>query len=336
MKKTLTYIVLAAAFATPGIALAAGTPSNTAISNTATATYQFGGVPQPAISTGPSATFVVDNKVNLTVTRNADALVASGSANQALSFSITNNGNTAQRYALSIVSRATDSFDMNNVRIYRDNNANNVYDAGTDTLYANAGTFGDIAADGTLRVLIVADTPAGQTNSATAVYDLVATTVDAGALNVTASTAGPNTAGVDTVFADAAGSNAGDAARDGKHSALGTYTISDVTAVVNKAVLVIDQQGGTRPVPGATLRYTLTVTVTGIGTATGVRIADPVPANTTYTAGSLRLNVAPLSDAGGDDAGDVGATAPNTVTVNLGNMTSASPAQTITFDVRIN
>jgi uncharacterized repeat protein (TIGR01451 family) len=336
MKKALTYMVLAAALAAPGIALAAGTPSNTVISGTATATYQIGGAPQPAISTGPSGTFVVDNKVNLTVTRNADALVATGSANQALSFSVTNNGNTAQRYALSVVSRVTDSFDMNNVRIYGDANANNVYDAGTDTLYGNASTFGDIAADGTLRVLIVADTPAGQTNGATAVYDLVATTVDAGTVNVTAPTIGAGTAGVDVVFADSAGSAAGDGARDGRHSAGGTYTVSDTTVIVSKAVLVIDQQGGNSPVQGATLRYTITVTVSGTGAATGVRIVDPVPANTTYTAGSLRLNGAPLSDAGGDDAGDVGATAPNTVTVNLGNLTSASPAQTITFDVKIN
>jgi uncharacterized repeat protein (TIGR01451 family) len=336
MKKALTYMVITAALAAPGIALAAGTPSNTVISGTATATYQIGGAPQPAISTGPSGTFVVDNKVNLTVTRNADASVGSGSTDQALSFTVTNNGNTAQRYVLSIVSRGTDSIDMNNVRIYRDTNANNGYDAGTDTLYGDAGTFGDIAADGALRALIVADTPAGQTNGATAEYDLVATTVDAGTLNVTAPTAGPNTAVVDVVFADIAGSAAGDGARDGKHSAFGTYTVSNVTVVVNKAVLVIDQQGGNSPMPGATLRYTLTVTVTGTGTATGVRIADPVPANTTYRAGSLRLNGVPLTDGADTDAGDVGGTTAGTVTVVLGDLTGASPVQIILFDVRIN
>ena len=62
----------------------------------------------------------------------------------------------------------------------------------------------------------------------------------------------------------------------------------------------------------------------------------PIPANTSYTANSLILNGTPLSDGADGDAGDVGGTTPNTVTVDLGDMTSASPLQTIRFDVTIN
>jgi hypothetical protein len=47
------------------------------------------------------------------------------------------------------------------------------------------------------------------------------------------------------------------------------------------------------------------------------------------------LNGAPLTDAADADAGNFGVTAPNTITVNLGTLTSASPAQVIIFDVRI-
>ena len=50
---------------------------------------------------------------------------------------------------------------------------------------------------------------------------------------------------------------------------------------------------------------------------------------------TLRLNSAPLTDAGGDDSGDFGATTPGAVTVSLGDLTSVSPIQTITFDVTI-
>ncbi len=332
MKRTILLVALLA-LALPCGVFAANTPSGTVITSTATVDFELSGVSQLAVS--GSTSFTVDNKVNLVVTKLADAAVVPGSANQALPFTVTNLGNTTQRYALSVVSRVTDSFDMNNVRIYRDNGAQaGVWDAG-DTLYADAATFGNVVSGGTLTVLVVADTPAAQTNGQTAVYDLVAAAVDAGALNVTAQTAGPDTAGIDTVFADPAGSAGGDDARDGRHSASAGFAVVDVSVVVSKSVAATDQFGGTQPLPGATLRYTITVSVSGAGTASGVVITDPIPANTTYTAGSLSLNGGPLTDAADGDAGErIGV--PGTVTVRLGDLTSASPVQTILFDVRIN
>jgi uncharacterized repeat protein (TIGR01451 family) len=277
----------------------------------------------------------VDNRVNLVVTRNADATVGSGAANQSLVFTVTNLGNAPQRYDLTVLSRVTDSFDMNNVRVYRDDNANNAWDAG-DTLYAGPATFGDIPADGTLRLLVVADTPVGQPGGATAVYDLAAATVVSGGTATAAQTLGVDTAGVDVVFADPAGSATGDIVRDGRHSAFGTFTASNIAVAVGKTVVVIDPFGGSQPVAGATLRYTITATTGGNGTANNVVITDAIPANTTYTAASLRLNGATLSDAADADAGDVGATMPGKVTVNLGALTAATPVQTIIFDVKIN
>ncbi len=123
-------------FAVPHGADAANTASGTVISNTATVNFEVGGVSQTAV-TG-STTFTVDNKVNLLVTKIADATVVPGSTNQALSFTVTNLGNTAQSYALSIVSSATDSFDMTGVNIYRDSGGTpGAWDAG-DTLYVDA------------------------------------------------------------------------------------------------------------------------------------------------------------------------------------------------------
>lgn len=331
MKKTgiLTLLLLAVA----GTAQAVNTPSGSIITNMAIIQYEIGGVGQAPVS--GSTSFTVDNKINLVVTRIVDATVVPGSANQAIAFAVTNLGNGAQRYALSIVSRVTDSFDMNNVRIYRDNGSvPGLWDAG-DALYADAGTFGDIASGATLTVLVVGDTPATQTNGETAVYDLLATTVDAGTTNVTTQTPGPDTAGIDAVFVEPAGSAAGDGAREGRHSAFGTFTIADVNVVVNKSVTIMDQFGGTQPLPGATLRYTITVSVSGAGTANGVVITDPIPADTTYVAGTLRLNSAALTDNVDGDAGEL-AGAPGTVTVRLGPLSNASPLQTIVFDVRIN
>jgi uncharacterized repeat protein (TIGR01451 family) len=322
----LTYCLL-----TAGNARAAGTPAGTTISSNVSVSYNLGGAALTAVA---AHSFVVDQVVNVTVTKNSDMSAAPNQQNVPLTFRVTNTGNAAQRYALQAVSKATNSWTMNNVRLYRDNNSNGSWDTG-DTLYADAGTFGDVQPDASITVLIVADTPTSAVNGQTSAYDLVATAVNAGTLNVSVQTAGPNNAGVDTVFVDSAGSAAGDVARDGKHSASGTYTVSVVAPAVslNKTVTVIDQWGGHQPIPGATLRYTITATASG--TANNVVVIDPLPANTAIIPNTLKLNNATLTDAADTDAGDVGGTTADTVTVKLGNLTSASLMQTITFDVKI-
>lgn len=316
-------------------AFALGTQSGTSITNTATVTYDYGGGPETKSGT---ASFVVDNKVNLTVTKNGDLTVLPGSTRQALIFTVKNDGNTGQRYALSWT--RTGGIDMDaSVQIYRDNGATpGVWDA-TDTPYFDAATFGDVAADGTLNVLIVADTPVGATTGQTAVYQLTATTVNALTITVTSQTGGADNAGVvDVVYADVAGS--GDGARDGKHSATGTYTINQALPLaLNKTVAVVwDPKNlftSPKAIPGAKLTYTLTATVSGSDTATAVVVTDQIPAKSTYVSGSLKLNGTTLSDMADGDAGSVDG-GPVTVSVGLGNLTSASPPQVITFDVTIN
>lgn len=328
-------LLLALGLAAAQSAFALGTPSGTAITNRATATYNDGGTPVTKTADAPPV--VVDNKVNLTVSKNGDLTVLPGSTNQALSFAVKNEGNTTQRYALIPTNSA--GIVMDNVRIYLDNGTTpNVWDA-DDDLYVNAATFGDVPADGFLTVLVVADTPGGASSGDFADYQLTAVTVDAATTTVTTATAGANTAGVDVVFADVAGSAAGDGDRDGKHSAQARYTVNILALLLSKTVAVVwDPQNlavTPKAVPGATLRYTITATVSGVGTAAGVVITDPVPANATYIADSLQLNGAGLSDAIDGDVGNVAGT-PVTVTVGVGNMTSATPPQAVSFEVTIN
>jgi uncharacterized repeat protein (TIGR01451 family) len=322
-------------FVAAGNAQAVSTPAGTAITNTVAVSFVQDGATH-SLTAGNS--FLVDRAINMVVTKNSDVNTAPTSSNVALSFLVSNMSNTTLRFAFSAVSKATNTWTMNNVRIYRDNNSSGTWDAG-DTLYNDASTFGGLVSDASVTILIVADTPAGLTMGQSALYDLVATAVDAGTLNVSTQTAGPNTAGVDTVFLDISGSAVGDGARDGKHSATGAFNISAATLTenlsLNKTVTVLDQWGGTVPIPGATLRYTIVATTSGGGTANNVVISDPLPLNTVYIANSLKLNNTALTDAADIDAGDVGATTPNAVTVKLGNLTSASPIQTITFEVKI-
>lgn len=336
MKQKLIIFVLLALCCVPvRSALALGTASGTAISNSVTATYTIG-VSAPLTMTA-SVTFLVDNVVNVTVVKNGDAAVLLGSTDQALVFALRNDGNTTQRYALSAVNES--GIVMDNVRIYLGDGATSGSFDGTNTPYTDASTFGDLPADTTLSLLIVADTPAAATSGQISSYNLVATTVDATTTTITQQTSGPNTAGVDVVFADLAGTDATDTARNGQHSALGTYTVGGSLALViaKSAVISEDPQNGTtNPVAlsGATLAYTLDVTVTGNGTAANVVVSDPIPTNSTYKAGTLKLNGVGLSDIPGDDVGNVGG-GPVIVTVDLGNLTSASAVQTITFDVLI-
>jgi uncharacterized repeat protein (TIGR01451 family) len=331
---SILCLILVCLFAVEN-AFAAGTPAGTVITSTVSATCTIGGAPQGPVFA--SAAFTVDRRINLVVTKIADVATAPTLTNVALPFLITNTGNTPLRFALQAQSRATNTWSMNNVRIYRDDNSNGVWNSG-DTLYSDAGTFNDVASDATLTVLIVSDTPAGVANGQSAIYDLIAAAVDAGTLNLAAQTAGPDTVGVDTVFSDSAGSAAGDAAHDGRHSAFGIYTVNSTSAnvIMNKTVAILDQWGGNQPIPGATLRYTITVSVTGSGTANNVVITDALPTNTASIPNTLRLNGAAITDTNDADAGDVGQTTLNAVTMRLGNMTSATPVQTIRFDVKIN
>jgi uncharacterized repeat protein (TIGR01451 family) len=144
------------------------------------------------------------------------------------------------------------------------------------------------------------------------------------------------------VLADASG-NGGDADRDGRYAVIARdgnnntvgFRVRSAAVSVTKSFTVTDQYGGNRPMTGATIRYTIAVAAAGSGTAMNVVITDPVPPNTVYVPGTLRLNNAALTDSAGDDAGDVGATLPGTVTVRLGDLAGASQAQTIAFDVTI-
>ena len=197
----------------------------------------------------------------------------------------------------------------------------------------------DVAPDTSIQVLVVADTPLATVDGDTAVYNLIALTLDAGTNSVTAEDAGvedPLT--VQVVFADGAGTD--DAVLDGQHSADAVYTVSSAALEILKSSEVLsDGLGNVAPdayaVPGATVRYTVVVTNTGTADATNVVIVDATPANTTYVAGTITLDGVIKTDINGDDEADYGVTNGNSVTAVVPLMGLGSSA-TVTFDVLIN
>ncbi|HTN93486.1 MAG TPA: hypothetical protein VMJ33_02800 [Gallionella sp.] len=281
-------------------ALAAGTLSGTTISNSATLDYSVGGFGQAPVTSAPS-TFVVDNKVNLTVSKLADATILPNSTNQVLYFQVTNNGNTNQSYALSTSVNGVPTATMTNIRIYNDNGATpGVYD-GTNTLYvAGAAT---VAPDGNIKVLVLADqTAPTAVNGNTAAYNLIAQTTNAGTATITANNSGTgNTAGVDVVWADIAGSEATDTATDGRHSAFATYTVAiTVPTVVKTAALLCDPYTATlanaKNIPGAMTQWTITVNNPGATPVILTTISDALT-NVTLDPGQVGSLTAPVSAA---------------------------------------
>ncbi|HEX8569303.1 MAG TPA: hypothetical protein VF699_05195 [Caulobacteraceae bacterium] len=314
------------------------------MTNTVTLDYSVGGVPQTAVQA--SATFVVDTKIDLTVTKNADAAsIAPGSANRVLAFTLANTGNSTQGYMLTAVQGAA-TMTMTNVRIFRDVNANGAYDSGTDTLYTPGTNVGDLAADATQRLLIVADTPAGATDGQSAVWFLVAQALNAGTTTVSTQTAGAdNKDTIQVVFADGDGdAGTNDSARDGKHTSFGTFTVAAASLAVTKTSTVVSDplNGSTDPkrIPGARIRYSITATNSGSAAATSVVMTDPIPANTAYVPGSITLNLGggatPKTDVGGDDEVDYNATVAGAVRAAAGTIAASGGSVTLVFDVTVN
>ena len=109
-----------------------------------------------------------------------------------------------------------------------------------------------------------------------------------------------------------------------------TTTINAPDMSVVKSVLPI----GNQP-PGATLTYSILVTNNGAGNATSVVLTDPIPANTTYVAGSITLGGVGKTDIALDDEGDFNVTTLGAVTVSVGVLVPGGSA-TVTFQVTIN
>jgi len=303
---------------------AGGTIPGTVISNMATATYTVGAA--TVTSDSNITTLIVVEVLDVTVTEQDGAktvTVSIGAVSQMLTFRVTNTGNGTETFTLTPDALvAGDDFDPTNVSVYLDTNDNGVYNAGVDTVSPGSLT---LATDAFKTVFVFCDIPGAVADANIGKVTLTAASnTGTGAPGASLGINAPDT------WEAIVGASGGDGADTG------IYLVSDVTVTVVKSQVALDPFGGAKPMPTATVTYTITVTVTGTGTATGVTFTDPIPANTTYTGGTLTLNAGGLTDVADGDVGDVGATTAGTVTVSLGNLTSASAVQTIVFAVTIN
>jgi hypothetical protein len=272
--------------------------------------YSVGGVAQTAIGSSPTGntsgagtatTFVVDNKVNLTVAESSSSVtsVSPGATNQVTTFTVTNNGNTAQGYNLvganangsPTVFLVADNIDVTVSAVFVDANGNGIYDAGTDI----ATAISSLAPGASVSVFVLATIPAAATNGQQAVVTLTATTTTSGTTTPVVETVGVNTAGVDIVFSDAGNALtdplAANTARDAIGIAQDAYRIvSAVISVIKTATVLCDPFNGiTSPknIPGAIVQYAIVVSnAAGTGaSATLTTITDTLAATVTHDVG---------------------------------------------------
>jgi uncharacterized repeat protein (TIGR01451 family) len=353
-------------------ALAAGTASGTQIDNRATVNYTVGGVSQTPIESSPTGNttagtgngavtrFLVDNRVDLTVVElSGNATPTTPGANNVVAaFTVTNTGNTAQGYALAPTNVGGtlfgegDDFDMNNLRVFVDSNGNDTYDP-ADT----ATSIDTLAADDSVTVFIVADTPLAAQNAQASNVRLTATTAvagTAGATLVAETTGADSPTVVDVVFAD--GNAGGNVPRNGAGFADDQYFVSAAGINVQKTSATIsDPFNGTaspKAIPGATVEYAIVLSNSTATAANGVVVTDPLPANTTFATGAynsgasdVQINVGSaaatfcVAEAGSDTNADgCFRTAAGVLTVQspaVSTVANGSPV-TVRFRVTIN
>ncbi len=333
-----TRALRALALATSVVALcgaaahAVGTAAGTDITNTASVTADVGGSPVTATS-NPNVIRVAEViDVDVTLLSVGNVLVNSPSSGQVLTFRVTNTGNGVDRFALTVNDALVgDAFDPVFASLWFDANGNALYDAGVDTLYtpglndplldANAPAADDVV------VFVLNDVPAGLASGDLGDSELLA-----------ASATGVGAPGTVIAGAGEAGTDAIVGTSGGDDLAQGTYQVSSVALAIAKTSTVADPFGGSQPIPGATITYSLVVTVAGAGSADAATLSDAIPANTTYVAGSMTRNAAALTDASDSpvDEADFGVTTAGAITVGLGNLPAGGPPETITFQVTIN
>jgi len=315
-----SIVALLAALALPMQADAAGTRAGSTISNTATASFDAGG----------GATTIDSNRVDLLVDELLDVTVDSsnpadvpttpGATGQVLTFSVTNNGNGVEAFALTTIANAGgDDYDPAVTQIYLDN-GDGLFDSSTDALYTPGANDPSFDPDESVTVFVLATTPGSAADGNRGIISLAAA-AKTGTGDPGDSFAGQGEGGGDAVV--------GSTGADGQDA--GAFLVSAATVTLVKSAVVTNSLSTADPIPGATITYTIVATVAGSGSVNGLAITDDIPADTSYVPGSITLGGSVLSDAADADAGNYNGTRINGA---LGTV-AGGQTRTVTFRTTI-
>ena len=333
-------MVAVLALSVPQSALAAGADTNYGTTITNSVAIQYGSGPS-TITTNASVDFVVDRVLDWTIAPSTVATVGvfPGSTGNAIAFSVQNTTNGTVDLLLSFPASVPAP---STVALYADDGGTpGVFD-GTDTLLpAGGGGFliDEVAEDAAPTVFLVVNVAAGATTADLYSYELTAVPFAGGGVGLGAALADDSgnaeiSTQVQNVYNDGAGytGGTGDVAGDGFYRAYAAFQVVNASLTASKTAVVInDGLGNVAPnakaIPGATVRYTITVTNTGTASATSIDLSDTVPGNTTYVGGTLAVT------AGGGPAvvDDTG----NPLLAVTGGVILGGASMTVEFDVTI-
>ncbi len=288
----LSALATALLFAQQSMAI--GTAAGTQIDNTATLGYSVNSIDQTDISA--TASFVVDRRVDFTLTQLGGALVpvTPGETDAFFDLLLTNDANSPLDFSVALselvggnVRGVPDTTNMQAVD-YAVSSAS-VANGDADPARLGPQFVDELAADDSIRIRVFGDTALAILNGDVAGVQLDATagepgaaTVEGAALAVVADTA----LGIENVFADTD--------NDGVESNVDGFTVVTAALLVSKTyAIVAGDLGSGMPIPGATVEYTITVVNSGAVAADSVVIDDAIDSDV-----SLDLNIAAY---GGND-----------------------------------
>lgn len=119
-----------------------------------------------------------------------------------------------------------------------------------------------------------------------------------------------------------------------------TLNVTKISSVLSDGISITNPKA----IPGATVRYCITVSNAGPGTAAAISASDAIPANMTYVAGSMLSGsscgtAATTEDdnaAGGDETDPIGASfSAGTISINRASLLSAS-SFALVFNATVN
>jgi uncharacterized repeat protein (TIGR01451 family) len=309
---------VAVAFALTSVpAFAAGTIAGTDIDNIAEATYETPSGPVTIQSN--TVRIKVDELIDVTVvtTDPGDITTAPGATGNVQTFRITNTGNGEEAYRLTANGVVGgDDFDPAVAQIVLDTNGNGVYDPGVDTVYIAGSNDPVLQPDQSSIVFVITTTPIAVTNGNRGTTNLLAVAVT-----------GSGAPGTSFPGAGQGGGNAVIGTTGADADANSFLAVQAAILALVKSATIVDPFGGNRPVPGATVTYSIVATVSGAGALTNLIIADSIPVGVTYQPGTLSQDTVVLTDATDADAGNFNG---SRITVNAGNV-AAGQTRTVIF-----
>ena len=288
------------------------TPADTTVSNTFTLDYNVGGVPQPQITPPAPTDFVVDRLIDLTVADEFNATTVPDASDVEVVFTVTNNGNDEQGYALSFEEDPANPFDtetpasaLPELAYYIDTTGTAAYDDTIATTAYDSTNPPELMPDEVLWVVVTQDIAADAADGETSDVVLLAqtlvpnTSADDTDNFITSSDSSNDLATVENVLVDEGGDD--DAPNDGAHSATASYIIASADVAGTKTVSTYTDDvdsadcatipgpapAGGFNTPGACVEYVIEVTNDGSAPATDIEVGDLLPPYLTYAAADV-------------------------------------------------